>query len=215
MAITRIAICENGKTCPGMCKDESAGTPYGGRLIRSQPPQSLSHSCSIPCSPDCPGRPKVNCEVRELVLRLARENPRWGYQRITGELHGLGVQLSPTSVRRILTEAELEPAGARDGLSWREFIRSQAESMIACDFFTVDTITLRRIYVLFFIEPPPGGCTSPARPRTPTVHGQPSKPETSCCRTASATDRWRFWSVTTTASSRAPSTRSSTLRVSA
>ncbi len=99
-----------------------------------------------------PGRPKVSREVRELALRLARENPRWGYQRIAGELHGLGVRVSPTSVRRILAAAGLGPAGARDGLSWREFIRSQAQSMIACDFLTVDTISLRRIYVLFFIE---------------------------------------------------------------
>jgi transposase InsO family protein len=99
-----------------------------------------------------PGRPKVSREARELVLRLARENPRWGYQRIVGELHGLAVQISPTSVRRILAAAGLGPAGARNGLSWRQFIRGQAQSMVACDFFTVDTISLRRIYVLFFIE---------------------------------------------------------------
>jgi putative transposase len=99
-----------------------------------------------------PGRPRVSREVRELVLRLARENPRWGYQRITGELHGLGVHVSATTVRRIIASAGLGPAGARGGLSWRQFIRSQTRSMIACDFFTVDTISLRRIYVLFFIE---------------------------------------------------------------
>jgi len=99
-----------------------------------------------------PGRPKVSQEVRELVLRLARENRRWGYQRIAGELHGVGLAISATSVRRILAAAGLGPAAARDGLSWRQFIRSQARSMIACDFFTVDTISLRRIYVLFFIE---------------------------------------------------------------
>jgi putative transposase len=99
-----------------------------------------------------PGRPKVSDEVRGLVLRLARENPRWGYQRIVGELHGLGAQVSLTSVRRILIDAGLGPAGRRGGLSWREFIRGQAQGMIACDFFTVDTITLWRIYVLFFIE---------------------------------------------------------------
>jgi transposase InsO family protein len=98
-----------------------------------------------------PGRPKVSQEVRELVLRLARENRRRGYQRIAGELHG-GLAISATSVRRILAAAGLGPAAARDGLSWRQFIRSQARSTIACDFFTVDTISLRRIYVLFFIE---------------------------------------------------------------
>jgi putative transposase len=99
-----------------------------------------------------PGRPNVSRVVRELVLRLARENPRWGYQRITGELKGLGVRVSPTTVRRILAAAGLGPAGARNGLSWHQFIHSQAQSMIACDFFTVDTISLRRIYVLFFIQ---------------------------------------------------------------
>jgi putative transposase len=99
-----------------------------------------------------PGRPRISREVRELVLRLARENPRWGYRRIAGELTGLGVQISPTSVRKLLTDAGLGPAGQRGGPSWREFIRSQAHSVIACDFFTVDTIALRRIYVLFFIE---------------------------------------------------------------
>ena len=99
-----------------------------------------------------PGRPAVGDELRALVLRLARENPRWGYRRIAGELVGLGVSVSQTTVRKLLREAGLGPAGARGGLSWREFLRGQAQSMIACDFFTVETVTLRRIYVLFFIE---------------------------------------------------------------
>ena len=99
-----------------------------------------------------PGRPRVSREVRELILRLARENPRWGYRRITGELIGLGIQVSPTSVRNVLTSAGIGPAGRRGGMSWSGFIRGQAQSIIACDLFTVDTITLRRIYVLFFIE---------------------------------------------------------------
>jgi len=99
-----------------------------------------------------PGRPRISREVGDMVRRLARENPRWGYQRIAGELRGLGVQVSPTSVRKLLADAGLGPASQRGGPSWREFIRSQAHSMIACDFFTVDTVALRRIYVLFFIE---------------------------------------------------------------
>src|ERR1035437_6285572 len=98
------------------------------------------------------GRPKVSREARDLVLRLARENPRWGYQRIAGELRGLGVLISATTVRELMKTAGIGPAGQRGGISWREFIRGQAQSIIACDFFTVDTITLRRIYVLFFIE---------------------------------------------------------------
>jgi hypothetical protein len=92
-----------------------------------------------------PGRPRVGREVRELVLRLARENPRWGYRRIAGELGGLGVEISATSVPKLLAERRLRPAGQRGGIAWREFIRSQAQSMIACDFFTVETVTLRRI----------------------------------------------------------------------
>jgi putative transposase len=98
------------------------------------------------------GRPPISGEIRELVLRLARENPRWGYQRIVGELNGLGIAVSATTVKKILREAGLGPAGSRAGLSWRAFLRQQAQSMLAVDFFTVETITLQRLYVLFFIE---------------------------------------------------------------
>jgi putative transposase len=86
--------------------------------------------------------------VRQLVVRFARENPRWGYPRIAGELLKLGTRVSPSTVRRLL----LTPAPRRSGPSWRAFLRQQAASMIACDFFTVETISLRRFYVLFFIE---------------------------------------------------------------
>jgi transposase InsO family protein len=98
------------------------------------------------------GRPPVERRVRELVLRLARENPRWGYPRIAGELLKLGVRVSPSTVRRLVLRAGLTPAPRRSGPSWREFLRQQATSVLACDFFTVETITLRRYYVLFFIE---------------------------------------------------------------
>jgi transposase InsO family protein len=97
------------------------------------------------------GRPPLPPEVQELVLRLARENRRWGHRRICGELRKLGFIVSPTSIRRLLTRAGLEPAPRRGGPSWREFLKSQASSIIACDFFTVDTVFLRRFYVLFFI----------------------------------------------------------------
>jgi hypothetical protein len=109
-----------------------------------------------------PGRPRIGGEVRELVLRLARENPRWGYRRVAGELAGLGIVVSATSVRKLLAEAGLGPAGRRGGLPWREFIRRQAQSMIACDFFTVDTVALRRIYVLFLSSFQAAASTSPA-----------------------------------------------------
>jgi hypothetical protein len=97
------------------------------------------------------GRPPLSPEIRELVLRLARENPRWGHRRICGELRKLGFIISPTSIRRLLSGVGLGPAPRRAGPSWREFLKSQAASMIACDFLTVETILLRRFYVLFFI----------------------------------------------------------------
>jgi transposase InsO family protein len=86
------------------------------------------------------------------VLRLVRENPRWGYQRIVGEVNGLGLAVSATTVKKILRQAGLGPVGSRSGPSWRAFLQSQAKTMLAVDFFTVETITLQRLYVLFFIE---------------------------------------------------------------
>jgi putative transposase len=102
--------------------------------------------------PARPGRPPTDATTRELVLRLARENPRWGYQRIAGELSKLGVSVSPSTVRRLLARAGLGPAPRRSGPSWRQFLRAQGASVVACDFFTVETALLRRYYVLFFIE---------------------------------------------------------------
>jgi hypothetical protein len=99
-----------------------------------------------------PGRPAVDDRIQQLVLRFARENPSWGYPRIAGELQKLGVRVSPSTVRRLLLAAGLKPAPRRSGPSWREFLQRQAASMIACDFFTVETTSLRRFYVLFFIE---------------------------------------------------------------
>jgi putative transposase len=98
-----------------------------------------------------PGRPKLPAEVRELVLRFARENPRWGHRRICGELAKLGVRVSPTSIRRLLGQAKLEPSPRRAGPSWREFMRAQAAGIVACDFLTVESVFLRRYYALFFI----------------------------------------------------------------
>ena len=86
------------------------------------------------------------------MLRLARENPGWGHRRIGGELAKLGVVVSPKSIRRLLSAARLGPAPRREGPSWREFLYAQAASIVACDFFTVETLFLRRYYALFFIE---------------------------------------------------------------
>ena len=92
------------------------------------------------------GRPGIRREVRGLVLRLTRENPRWGYQRIPGELKGLGVAVSATTVRTWLRASGLGPVGTRRGVSWREFVRAHRHSMLAVDFFTVETAWLQRLY---------------------------------------------------------------------
>jgi putative transposase len=98
------------------------------------------------------GRPPLERSLRELILRLARENPHWGYKRIVGELTGLGISVSATSVRKVLLVAGLQPAPERTPSSWRGFLRAQAASVLACDFLTVETAFLQRVYVLFFIS---------------------------------------------------------------
>jgi len=99
-----------------------------------------------------PGRPQTPFEVRELVVRLAGENPGWGYRRIQGELAALGIRLAASTVWTILKKAEIEPAPRRVDPSWTEFLRQQAASILECDFFTVDTLFGKRFYVLFFLE---------------------------------------------------------------
>jgi transposase InsO family protein len=90
--------------------------------------------------------------VQQLIVHLARENPRWGYQRIQGELLHLGVRVSATVIRTTLRRHGLDPAPRRAATTWKAFLRQQAAGIVACDFFTVDTVWLRRLYVLFFIE---------------------------------------------------------------
>jgi putative transposase len=98
-----------------------------------------------------PGRPALDSKIRDLILRLARENPRWGYQRIRGELLKLGIRVSATTVATLLRRHGLGPAPRR-GPTWGEFLHQQATGILACDFFTVETLRLRTLYVLFFIE---------------------------------------------------------------
>ncbi len=105
---------------------------------------------SFPVRPQ--GRPPLLSQARALVLRLAQENPSWGYKRIHGELKGLGFTLSPSTVWNILRRHGIDPVPRRARLSWREFLRQQAAGIVECDFFTVDTVWLRRFYVFFFIE---------------------------------------------------------------
>ena len=99
-----------------------------------------------------PGRPPIDPHVSALIVRLGRENPRWGYQRIGGELLKLGIAVSATTVRTTLLRQGLDPAPRRIGPTWSEFLRSQAAGILACDFFTVETLRLKTLYVLFFIE---------------------------------------------------------------
>jgi len=103
----------------------------------------------------CPhrrGRPGVALELRALVLRLARENSSWGYRRIHGELCRLGYKIGASTVWAILQRAGVDPAPKRSALTWRQFLRAQAEGMLAVDFFTVDTVFLKLLCVLFAVE---------------------------------------------------------------
>jgi putative transposase len=99
-----------------------------------------------------PGRPPLGRETVELIVRLAQENPRWGYLRIVGELRKLGVTVSKGSVATVLGRHGLPPAPRREGPTWAQFLSAQAKGILATDFFHVDSVTLRRYYVLFVIE---------------------------------------------------------------
>jgi transposase len=98
------------------------------------------------------GRPAVRRNIRALVLRLARENPHWGYRRIYGELAGLGVKVAASTVWEILKNAGIDPAPRRTRPGWSQFLRSQAEAILACDFFTADLLDGTQAYVLAVIE---------------------------------------------------------------
>jgi putative transposase len=157
-----------------------------------------------------PGRPPIEPEVRDLIVRLGRENPRWGYQRIRGELMKLEIRISATTVRAILLRHGLQPAPRRAGPTWTEFLRSQAAGILATDFFTIETIRLKTIFVLFFIELSTGECTWWASPPTPTRRGSPSRRGTS--RSTNSPGASGSSSAIETRSSQGRSTRCSRLR---
>lgn len=100
------------------------------------------------------GRPAIPAEVEQLLLRLARENPRWGYGRLQGELRKLGHRLGRSTVRDVLRRHGVPPAPARrrQPSTWRSFLRRHQDQLLACDFFTVETFFLKTVFVLFFIE---------------------------------------------------------------
>jgi transposase InsO family protein len=99
-----------------------------------------------------PGRPGIAKGTTALVLRLAKENPQWGYRRIQGELATMGIVIAASSVWAMLKRHGVEPSPRRSGPTWAEFLSAQAKGLMACDFFHVDTVLLRRLYVLVFIH---------------------------------------------------------------
>ena len=125
-----------------------------------------------------PGRPPTVQSIARLVVRLAKENPLWGYRRIHGEMTKLGVTVAQSTVWAILRAAGIDPAPRRSGPTWRQFLHAQAAGILAVDFFHVDTVLLKRLYVLVFIEHGTrrmhlGGVTA-----APPANGRCSRPAT-------------------------------------
>jgi putative transposase len=146
----RLVLAALSRLLPGEMLRARIVTP--ATLLRWHRQLVARHWTYPPKSKSDGGRPRVATVIRELVIRMARENPLWGHRRIHGELVGLGYRVAPATVWNILQRAGLDPAPRRTGPSWRDFCRAQAKTMLACDFFTVDTVLLRRVYVFFVLE---------------------------------------------------------------
>jgi len=98
------------------------------------------------------GRRPISAECRQLIVQMARQNPRWGYFRIRGELLKLGHRVAATTIRSVLLDAGVPPSGRRSQLTWKQFLIAHAETLVAADFFSVDTIFFRRLYVLIYVH---------------------------------------------------------------
>ena len=169
---SRSSCCAtNSLCCAGKSTAPRSPTPTGACSGRSRPALARPSRAGWLVTPDTllrwhrrrivghwtqpqrpPGRPSTSAELRRLALRLAAENPTWGYRRIHGELAGLGHRLAASTVWQILKNAGIDPAPTRSVVTWSQLLRSQAA--VACDFATIDTVTLRRFYLLFFIDIP-------------------------------------------------------------
>ena len=156
-----------------------------------------------------PGRPPAIRSIARLAVRMAKENPLWGYRRIHGELAKLGATIAPSTVYEILRAAGIDPAPRRTGPTWRQFLHAQAAGILAVDFLHADTVLLKRLYVLVFIEHGTrrmhlGGVTA-----TPPANGPYSKPATLPSASANGSRTSSSSSATADPTSPSPSTPSS------